>query len=45
MILKKIIIIFEISTLKFVKVKKKIQVKPKKVKFGTKISVTWEHLG
>ena len=46
MILKKIIIIFEISTLKFVKKKiKKNQVKPKKIKFGSKILVVWEYLG
>ena len=42
MILKKVIIIFEISTLKFVKKNKK---KKKKIKFGSKIPVVWEYLG
>ena len=42
-ILKRTIFIFEMSTLKFVKVNK-IKVKPKKIKFGTKIPINLVHL-
>ena len=38
----KTVIIFEISTRKFLKVKK-VHVKAKKNKFGSKISIIWVH--
>ena len=42
-ILKRTFFIFEMSTLKFAKINK-IKVKPKKIKFGTKIPINLVHL-